>query len=139
MMAEKTLITLMILGAVFAAQPAHADVSIGITIAPPPALVVATPPQLVAVPSSPVYYVPSANFNLFVYGGRYYSFHNGTWFFAASSGGAWTIIATDRVPQPLLAVPATYYKIPPGQAKKTGGQSFGPPGHAKHGKKGRNH
>ena len=47
---------------------------------------VAPPPRLVECPAGPS------------------SFHNGTWFFAANSGGAWTVIATDRIPQPVLAV-----------------------------------
>ncbi len=112
--------------------------NIGINVAPPPALIVASPPHVVAVPNSPVHYVPSSNYNLFVHGGRYYSFHNGSWFFAASSGGSWSIVATERVPKPVLAVPTTYYKIPPGQAKKMGAQSFVPPGQA-NGPKGKYH
>src|SRR6266540_4872984 len=119
-MTETTLVALLLAGRLLAPAPAHADVNIGINVAPPPAFVVASPPRLVAVPGSPVFYGPSANYNLFIYGGRSYSFHGGTWFVAASSGSAWSIIATNRVPQPVLAVPATYYKIPPGQAKKDG-------------------
>ena len=135
-MTETTLIALLLAGGLFSASPAHADVNVGINVAPPPVLAVASPPHLVAVPGSPVFYGPNANYNLFVYGGRYYSFHSGTWFFAASSGGSWSIIATERVPRPVLAVPATYYKIPPGQAKKMGAQAFVPPGQAK---KNKNH
>ena len=33
---------------------------------------------------------------------------------------AWTFIGRQKVPQPVLAVPVTYYKIPPGHAKKMG-------------------
>src|SRR6266849_10778423 len=127
-MTETTLIALLLAGRLLAPAPAHADVNIGINVAPPPALVVASPPRLAAVPGSPVFYGPSANFNVFIYGGRYYSLHGGTWFVAASPGSSWSIIATNRVPQPVLAVPATYYKIPPGQAKKIGVQRFVPPG-----------
>ena len=68
------------------------------------------------------------------YGGRYYSWHHGTWFFAAGPGGAWSILATERVPKPVLAVSTSYYKIPPRQAKKMGAQSFVPPGQAKQNK-----
>ncbi len=119
-MTETTLIALLLVGGLFGPAPAHADVNIGIDVAPPPALVVASPPRL-----SPVFYGPSANYNLFVYAGRYYSLHGGTWFIAASSGSSWGIIATNRVPQPVLAVPATYYKIPPGQAKGPKGKKNG--------------
>jgi hypothetical protein len=67
-----------------------------------------------------VYYAPAVGFNLFVYGGRYYRFHEGHWFIAAAHGGPWTFIGRQTVPRPVLAVPATYYKIPPGHAKKMG-------------------
>ena len=72
------------------------------------------------VPGLPVYYAPGVDFNLFVYGGRHYRFHDGHWFFATSHGGPWTFVARERVPQPVLAVPVTYYKVPPGHAKKMG-------------------
>jgi len=115
--------------------PVQADsVSIGVNIGsppppPPPAYVVEAPPQLVVVPGTPVYYAPSLSVNFFAYGGRYYSHHNGAWFMAATYGGPWTYIALERVPHPVLAVPVTYYKVPPGHMK--GG---GPPPWAGHGK-----
>jgi hypothetical protein len=96
----------------------------------PPALVFAAPPALVVVPGSPVYYVPSANFNVFVFGGRYYSLHDGAWFMAPNHAGPWAVVPAGRVPQPVLAVPHAYYKVPPGQAKKMRAQGV-PPGHAK--------
>jgi hypothetical protein len=89
--------------------------------APPPPVVIAAPPRVVVVPGSPVHYAPGVDFNLFVYGGRHYRFHDGHWFFATSHGGPWTFVARERVPQPVLAVPVTYYKVPPGHAKKMGG------------------
>src|SRR5207245_2041281 len=94
--------------------------------------------------NSPVSYVPSVNFNLFVYSGRYYTFHDGSWFFATSHSGPWVFIAPERVPRPVVAVPVNYYKIPPGHAKKmerraavpAGPPSEGwcPPGQAKKGR-----
>jgi hypothetical protein len=46
--------------------PARAgDVRIGITIGPPPPIVVAAPSQLVVVPGTPVYYAPGGEFNFF--------------------------------------------------------------------------
>ena len=107
-----------------------------VVIAPPPPIVVATPPQLVVVPGSTVYYAPSASINYFAYGGRYYSFHEGAWFVTTTQGGRWSAITRERVPQPVLAVPVTYYRIPPGHAKKMGekpGQGC-PPGLAKQGR-----
>jgi hypothetical protein len=111
MMGEKTFLMLSLAAGLMAPAPAHADVSIGINVgipAPPP--IVATPPQLGVV--------PGAAYNLFVFGGRYYSFHDGAWFYSATGKGQWAVIANERVPRPVLAVPVTYYKIPPGHAKK---------------------
>jgi hypothetical protein len=62
-----------------------------------------------------------------VYGGRYYTFHHGSWFYATSDGGPWVFIAPERVPRPVVAVPTPYYKIPPGHAKRMGPPE--PPGH----------
>src|SRR3990172_7903772 len=120
---------------ILVAAHASADTSISINVgspSPPPRLVVASPPPVVVVPGTPVYHVPTASFNLFVYDGQYYSFHNGAWFIATGRGGPWTLIATDVVPRSVIAVPVQYYKIPPGHAKKmNGGPPYGPPGHAK--------
>jgi hypothetical protein len=128
-----------------AASPAAADgVRIGISVpvpAPPtvvitpprpPVVVMAPPPQLVVVPGSPVFYAPGASMNFFAYGGRYYTFHEGAWFVATTYGSPWVTIAPARVPRPVLAVPVTYYKIPPGHAKKLGHGC--PPGLAKQGR-----
>ncbi len=69
---------------------------------------------MVVVPGSPVYYAPDANVNLFVYGGRYYTFHEGAWFVGPKHGGPWTFVAVDRVPRPVVAVPVKYYRVAPG-------------------------
>jgi hypothetical protein len=107
-----------------------------VVVTPPP-LVFAAPPALVVVPGSPVHYVPSVNFNVFVFGGRYYSSHDGAWFMAPNHSGPWARIPAERVPHPVLAVPHAYYKVPPGHAKKMGAP--GAAGHAKgsRGKKGK--
>ena len=132
-----------------AASPAAADaVRIGVSvpvptppavvITPPrPPVVVAAPPQLVVVPGSPVFYAPGASINFFAYGGRHYTFHDGAWFVSTAYGRPWVTIASARVPPPVLAVPVTYYKIPPGHAKKMGhggGPRHCPPGLAKQGR-----
>lgn len=109
-----------------------------IVVAPPPPVVVASPPQLVVVPGTPVFYAPGASINVFAYSGHYYSFHEGAWFVAAAPGRPWVAVAPAKVPRPVLAVPVTYYKIPPGHAKKLGhdgGPGGGcPPGLAKQGR-----
>jgi hypothetical protein len=130
-----------------AASPAMADgvkigVNIGIPSPPivvvPPPVVIASPPQLVVVPGTPVFYAPGASINVFAYGGHYYSFHEGAWFVAAAPGRPWVAVAPAKVPRHVLAVPVTYYKIPPGHAKKLGrdgGRGRGcPPGLAKQGR-----
>ena len=134
-----------------AAKPVGADsvkigvgVNIGVPspptviIAPPPApVVIATPPQLVVVPGTPVHYAPGVSINFFAYGGRYYSFHEGAWFVATTHGGPWVTIVPAKVPQPVLAVPVAYYKVPPGHAKKMHKEGPGrgcPPGLAKQGR-----
>ncbi len=101
------------------------SVSIGVNIGspppPPPAIVVAAPPPLVVVPGTPVYYAPSLSVNFFAYGGRYYTHHNGAWFMATTYNGPWGFVAVERVPQPVIAVPVAYYKVPPGHMKGGGG------------------
>jgi hypothetical protein len=115
---------------VLPAVPALAggNVSIGINIgapAPPPLpMVVAAPPQLVVVPGTPVYYAPDVGFNYFVYGGQYFTLYNGSWFVATTYNGPWTFVAVEQVPRPVLAVPVTYYRVPPGHMGKV---EDGPP------------
>jgi hypothetical protein len=119
MMGEKSFLVLSLAAGLMGPAPAHADVNIGINVATPtPPPLVMTTPQLVVVPGSTVYYAPGSAYNLFVFGGRYYSFHEGVWFYSATGKGKWTVIPTERVPRPVLGVPVTYYKIPPGHAKK---------------------
>ena len=82
-----------------------------------PAVVVAQP-AVVLVPGTQVYTASTASFNVFVYGGRYYSYHHGQWFHAPRHGAAWTPVAVTAVPVQVRAVPVKHYKIPPGQEKK---------------------
>jgi len=104
------------------ASPARSEVHVSVNIGAPPAFV-AAPPPLIVVPGSPVYYAPEYDYELFFYGGRYYTQVNGAWFWAARPGARWVAVST--VPRPLLAVPAKYHHgkhggghCPPGQAKK---------------------
>lgn len=103
-----------------------------------PPVVLASPPRLVVIPGSPVRLASETDFNVFVHGGHYYSFHDGVWFHATTHRGPWSGIGIKHVPQPVLAVPVKYYKIPPGHAKKMGGGRHGrngcPPGLAKQGR-----
>jgi hypothetical protein len=147
-MSKRSLLAIMLAGVSvgLAVTPALGQVSVGIhvSVPPPPKIVLPAPPPVVVVPHSPVSYVPSVDFNLFVYGGRYYTFHDGAWFHAQSHRGPWVFLATERVPKPVVGVPVSYYKIPPGHAKKMsrtaapGGpgpsEGFCPPGQAKKGR-----
>ncbi len=115
------------------AGSANADnVSIGIsTPSVNFGLNVGSPPPLVAVPQLPVYYAPSLPHNYFVYGDYYYLFHGGTWFYSGQYNGPWVALVIHQVPRPILSVPVTYYKIPPGHAKKAGPPSWAGSGKGK--------
>jgi hypothetical protein len=99
-------------------------------IVQPPILVV--PPRVVIVPGTQVYTVPSASFNVFVYGGQYYSYHQGTWFQAPRHNTAWTPVAVAAVPVQVRNVPAKHWKIPPPERAAERERNC-PPGHAKKG------
>ena len=135
MRTTRSLMTLLTLASLAcspgAAAAAEARVGVTIGVTPPP--IVLAPPPLVIVPGTQVHHVPTASFNLFVHGGRYYSFHNGAWFVAAGHRAPWTVIAIDALPTAVRAVPATHYKVPPGHAKKQVAHEGGwcPPGQAK--------
>jgi hypothetical protein len=85
---------------------------------PPPPIVVTAPPQLVVIPGTTVSYAPAMPYNYFFYGRRYYVFHEGMWFYGPAHRGPWTFIAVEKVPKPLLRVPVTYYKVPPGHRRE---------------------
>jgi hypothetical protein len=140
-MSGRTVMLLAIVGAMTYALAVEAQVDVSINIVPPP-VIFSAPPRAVAIPRMPVAYVPDTTYNVFVYDGRYYSFNERAWFFAASHGGPWVFVPPERVPRPLLGIPVKYYKIPPGHAKRMGGDGPGrgkgargcPPGLAKQGR-----
>ena len=94
---------------------------------PPPAIL--RKPAVVVVPETKVYRAPSLEFNVFVFGGKYYSLHNDRWYMTARVGAPWTPLIVEHVPTEVRAVPVKYYKMPPGYAKKGC-----PPGLAKQGR-----
>jgi hypothetical protein len=118
-------IATLLAGAVVTLAQAAADVSVHLSLGPPP-IVVAPPPPLVVVPAVPqVRYVPSLAVDVFVLGGKWYYPHAGRWFVGPSYRGPWAPIAVAKLPPPILAVPVGYYRIPPGPLKHAIG---GPPG-----------
>ena len=90
-------------------------------------------PPLALVPGTPVYYAPDVPYNYFAYGGRFYVYQREVWLWASAYNGPWTVMALERVPQPILTVPVRYYKAPPGHWKKKNGPPPWAPakGHAK--------
>lgn len=108
----------------------HIGINVGVPPPPPPAIVLPAPPALTIVPGSPVYYAPALPYDFFYYGGLYYVLHDGYWFSAGSTRGPW--VAVSQLPRPVLAVPARYYKVPPGHWKRHGPPGGGR-GHGKHG------
>jgi len=119
------LLTLVCIGS---APVRAADVHVGINIGvpPPPPIVVEAPPRLVVVPAVPaVRYAPDLSLNFFFYGGRYFTFHNNAWFVTTTYGAPWVYVPTVEVPRAVRVVPARYYRIPPGQAKKLHGKHPG--------------
>ncbi len=134
-MRSKVFLALVTAACLWPSLAARGEVNINVNVGSPP-MVFASPPRLVVVPESPVSYAPDVGINLFAYEGRYYSFHDGAWFFATTHRGPWIALAPERVPPPVLAVPVRYYRVPPGIAKKMDreGPRGCPPGLAKQGR-----
>ena len=90
-----------------AIRPAQArvDVSIGINLPAPPALV--------AVPGTPVLYAPTLPANYFFYANQYWAFTDGVWYASSAYNGPWVVVAAEFVPRPILGVPVRYYRAPP--------------------------
>jgi hypothetical protein len=119
--------TLLLSAPSLMAQDVKINIGLGVPSVPPP-VIVTSPPHLVIVPGTSVYYAPDLPANYFFYQGRYYTVANHVWSTAQVFGGPWVIIQMGKVPQPVLAVPVEYYKIPPGHLNKKG-----PPPWAGHG------
>jgi len=111
-------------------QPVYVTSPPAVVVVHPPVLV--SPPRIVIVPGTQVYTVPTASYNVFVYGGQYYSFHHGTWFHSPRHGAAWTPVAIAAVPVQVRTVPAKHWKTPP-PAERVERERNCPPGHAKKG------
>lgn len=100
-----------------AAVAGDVTVNIGapaVVVAPP---MIMTPPQLVVVPGSAVYTAPHVDFNVFLFGGKYWSLHNDVWFVTSRPGARWTKVAVTAVPHEVRGVPVAYYKVKPKHAK----------------------
>jgi hypothetical protein len=127
------IVATLIAASLAVALPAQSQVSVSVNIGQPPPVVVARP-VLVPVQASPVYYAPSYGADLFFYDGRYYTVRDDQWFYAARVNTPWVAIAIGKVPQHVLAIPVTYYRVPPGHLKHARGGRHCPPGQAKKGR-----
>jgi hypothetical protein len=111
------LLVALLVGASGPADAGDVNITIGapaVVVAPP---VIMTPPKLVVVPGTPVYTAPAVDFNVFVFGGKYWSHHNDVWFVAPRAGAQWTRVAVTAVPFEVRGVPVSYYKMKPKHAK----------------------
>jgi len=125
----RTVLWLLIGGLlIFTPGASRAGTTVNVNIGPPPPIVVAAPPPLVVVPGVPVVsYVPSVHADVFVYQQHWYYAHDGHWWVARGYRGPWVLVAPGSLPPPIVAVPARYYKVPPGHLKKFDGDQ----GHGK--------
>jgi hypothetical protein len=98
------------------AQPAAAQVSIGIN-APGFSIGINLPvyPELDVVPGYPVYYAPNVNGDYFFYDGLYWVFNvdDGQWYSSSWYNGPWVYVEPIYVPQPILVIPYRYYRVRP--------------------------
>lgn len=81
---------------------------------------IGAPPPLVVVPGTPVYYAPKLPYNYFVYRKRYYLYHKENWLTSSHHDGPWIVIAVERVPRAIRAIPVDYYKVRPDHWRKHG-------------------
>ena len=128
------IVAVLVVASLATAAPARSQVNVSVNIGQPPPVIVAQP-VLVPVQASPVYYAPSyGGGDLFFYGGRYYTVRDDRWFYSTQLNTPWVSIAIGKVPQHILAIPVTYYRVPPGHLKHARGGKHCPPGQAKKGR-----
>src|SRR5256714_1046881 len=101
--------------AVSAGIAAAGDVNVNVGWPPP---LIIEKPRVVMVPETQVYRAPNLEFNVFLFGGKYYSLHNDRWFMTVRAGAPWTPVVVERIPVEVRAVPVKYYKIKPGHERK---------------------
>ena len=95
------------------AGPGEAQVRVDVGVNLP------APPPLIVIPEvRTVQYAPSVNANLFFYEGQYWVFSGGGWHVSVRIDGPWIVVAPAVVPRPILVVPVTYYRVPPGHWKQ---------------------
>jgi hypothetical protein len=93
-----------------AVRDAAADVRLNVNLGPPP-IVVAQPPEVVMVPGSDVYFVPGLDYDVFFYGGYWWSPRGDRWYRARAYGGPWRGISRRVIPPPIIGVPRDYRRV----------------------------
>ncbi len=86
------------------------DFGVNVNIGPPP-IVVAEPPAMVMVPSTQVYFVPEAQFDVFFYNGYWWSPRGDRWYRSRAYNGPWRYMDRRYVPRPVFGVPHDYRRI----------------------------
>jgi hypothetical protein len=116
MCVRRVSVLLLLLVTMVCAQPASAQVSVGINV-PGFSIGINLPvfPELVVVPGYPVYYAPRMNADYFFYDGFYWVFNveDGQWYSSSWYNGPWVFVQPVYVPQPLLVIPFRYYRVRP--------------------------
>ncbi len=69
---------------------------VNVNIGWPPPLIIEKP-RVVMVPETQVYRAPNLEFNVFMFGGKYYSLHNDRWFMTVRAGAPWTPVVVERI------------------------------------------
>jgi hypothetical protein len=107
-------VLLVMLGLLFTASPAPAQVRIGIGL-PSVSIGINLPsyPELVVVPDYPVYYAPRGDVNLFFYDGMYWVYQRDNWYASTWYNGPWGLVGQEIVPVFVLRIPVLYYRHPP--------------------------
>ena len=66
-------------------------------------------PDYVVIPQSRGTYVRNSDHDLYRYQGTYWAYDDGYWFRGPRVNGPWTAVRVERVPRPVLYVPANYH------------------------------
>jgi hypothetical protein len=110
-------IFLLVLMGVPVESTAAVNISVGISIPPPPLFRFHAPPPVFVIPGTYIYAVPDISVDILFYHGYWYRPHGTHWFRSRSYNGPWAYLDTYNVPRPLFDLPHEYYRIPPGHRK----------------------
>ena len=102
----------MIIALGIQAPPAHAaSVSIGLRIGDRydgPRMGYVRTSDMMLVPGTRVYYMSNSDYDMYRYGGYYYTYYDGGWYRASRSSGPFVFISYQSVPRQVRYVPTDY-------------------------------